>query len=203
MWVWAEVGRQINSGWKWIIANKFKLKTVFALFTVSDCWVRGISYADCRAINNILLWWGRVCLLAWHLGFNSGGKKKKSHICMILLTQAIWREYRWEMFPPFSHNLLQQQCMATQWPWLITHSSSVCILITQPSLCVCSVHVAPTRVLDCEKEFEMKYFNSRVVHAASVRACLCIDMYAYDVRDMQINRISLHVASGIYYHHSF
>lgn len=39
-------------------------------------------------------------------------------------------------------------------------------------MCVCSVHVAPTKVLDCEKEFEMKYFNSRVVHTASVRATL-------------------------------
>lgn len=58
-------------------------------------------------------------------------------------------------------------------------------------------------MLDCEKEFEMKYFNSRIVRTSSVRSCLCIDMYAYDVGDMQINRISLHVACGIYYHHSF
>lgn len=86
---------------------------------------------------------------------------------------------------------------------MITHSSSVCILTTQLSICVYSVRVALTKVLDCEKEFEMKYFIRRVVHTASVRACLRFDMYANDARVMQINRISLHVACGIYYHHSF
>lgn len=59
-------------------------------------------------------------------------------------------------------------------------------------------------VLGCEKEFEMKYFNrGSALRCLFVRVCLCIAMCACDVWNMQINRISLHVACGIYYHHSF
>lgn len=47
--------RQTNSGWRRIIADRFKLKAVSALFPVSDCRGWSISYADCRAINNIPL----------------------------------------------------------------------------------------------------------------------------------------------------
>lgn len=40
-------------------------------------------------------------------------------------------------------------------------------------------------MLDCEKRFEMKYFNSGVLHA-SVGACLWIDKYAYDAGDVRV-----------------
>lgn len=65
-------------------ADKFRVDVDYCQqVQIEDCFcivpsewlpsVRGISYADCGAINNILLWCGRVCLLAWHLGFNSRG----------------------------------------------------------------------------------------------------------------------------------
>lgn len=100
---------------------------------------------------------------------------------MILLTQAIWREYRWEMVLLFSQNLLQQQCMATHSDlgWLNIPLWSV---FWKPSLrrvpIVC-MHWAPTKVLDCEKGFEMKYFNSGVVGGGSVGACLSTDMHTW------------------------
>lgn len=54
--VCGEAGRgPTGSGWRRIIADRFKLKAVSALFPVSDCRVWSISYADCGAINNIPL----------------------------------------------------------------------------------------------------------------------------------------------------
>lgn len=92
----------------------------------------GISYADCWAINNILLWCRRVFLLAWHLRFNSGGGRKKEKLSpaylrdptnMSHLKRIQMRDAASLPLPPFSHNHLRQQRMATQWPWLITHCS--------------------------------------------------------------------------------
>lgn len=55
-WIRAWRGRrQTGSGWRRIIADRFKLKAASALFPVRDCRVRSISYADGGAINNIPL----------------------------------------------------------------------------------------------------------------------------------------------------
>lgn len=104
-----------------------------------------ISSADCRAINNILLGWGFVfvsCLLALHLGFNSARKipylhdpSNASHLKRIQMRNS-------PSISPISFN--NSAWKRTQWPWLIKYSSLVCILKTQPSLCLYSVLVLST-----------------------------------------------------------
>lgn len=105
--------------------------------------VWGISYAVCRAINNILLWCRRVFLLAWHLRFNSGrGKKKKkkkknqvpylrdltntSHLKRIQIRNAA--------------SVLPQPPLTTAHGNTVTLADYtlllLCILITQPSECL-------------------------------------------------------------------
>lgn len=125
-----------------------------------------------------------MCLLAWHLGFNS--QRKIPYLHDPTNTRHLKR-IQMRDGPSFFPEPPSKQHMATQSDlgWL---NIPLWFVFWKPSLHYVSIvcmYWAPTKVLDCEKGFEMKYFNSRVVRSASGGTCLWIDMYAYGV-DMRV-----------------
>lgn len=121
-------------------------------------WVWGISYADCRAINNILMWWGCVCLFAWHLGFNSRRKipylhdpTNTSHLKRIQMRDGP------TILPQSPSTTGKATYSDLDWLNIPLWSA-----FWKPNLQYVSIvwmYWAAIKVLGCEQGFEMKYFS--------------------------------------------